>query len=50
MDYATVVSSLMGGESVFRLEYDRRTAPLCHGQSGGEPDDSATDHNGTIGI
>jgi hypothetical protein len=50
MDHAAVVSSLMGGEAVLCLKYDRRKAPLRHGECRGEPDDSASNHNGTIGI
>jgi hypothetical protein len=50
MDYAAVVSSLVGGEAIFCLEYDRRKAPLRHCESRGESDDSASDYNGTIGI
>jgi len=45
-----VVSGLMGGEVVLRFQYDRRTTPLRHGKSGGEPDDSPANHNRTIGL
>jgi hypothetical protein len=50
MDHAAVMSSLMRGEAILCLKYDRRQAPLRHCKGCGDSDDSASNHNSTIGI
>jgi hypothetical protein len=48
MDHTAVVASLMGSEAILRFQHNRRESALCHGQSRGEPHDSAADHYGAI--
>jgi hypothetical protein len=50
MDYAAVVAGLVCGDSVLRLENDRRVTSLSHRQGGGEPNDPTAYYNRRITV